>query len=976
MVRLTTAGDVDPTFAFDGSVGPCAAARLLALQDDGKVLVAGREGLGTWVVRRLSASGAPDSAFGTAASPRATLGSTRGPTASRWTAPAGSCWRATTGAGRPCCGSPQTGGAIESFGVSGVWSPLSNWNADARSVAPGPNGTVLVGVQFTDGQSPNAILRLTDSGALDFTYSGDGLATLHSGAVPDRLVPSADGRVLFADSDHVGRVSASGAVDFITRVFTPTWGSGALAFTGGGRVVRAADGGLGFRAATVSATGVVSDVSTVPSPVLDGATMLPRKVLPVSDGVLVAGSGGGDSVALAHLGADGTPRWSRVDADRGRYLGAAAAPDGSTAIVTADSLVRYSGDGERLGSVTLGFSASAVALQPDGRVLVAGTEFRPAELQIALRVVRYTADGELDPTFSGDGRFEHLAPIPFGQWFVANGLTVQGDGKVVVAGALEDMFVIRLTPDGELDTTFSGDGIASGLGWNAREPLSNAWNVAALDGGLFLDTPSYPVHLLDDGAIDRSFVSDVFATVNGRPGADGRLIVARKVPNTDRARLQRLDPDGALDPQFGVREFAVGELVVTAPASDGATLIASAEDGDLVLRRLLGGGAIPPARAVLRDFSYTTVPEGDSGEQVVPVTFDLAQAWPQDVTFRLTPGGTARRGEDYRLGADVLTIPAGQTRATVPVTVLGDTADEGDETIRLTATAVTPNLRVLAYSGTSQVQLTDEAGDDGPAPRPPRHRTRPRPRPPRPPRRRPRRPTRPRRRRRRPARPRRRRRPPRHGDGDRHGDGVARPDRHGDGDRHGVARPDADRVAVAGRRHAHPDRDVAAGLLPRAEGPHAPAPHRAGRRGHLHRQARRHHAHRHVAVPRAQARRLRPRLRHAAHHGAAQRRRAQGRAAHPEGERRAQRGRGEADGPVDGSGSMIASAPVPPAIASSASRRGSPRPAAAPRAGTRPARRRSRSARRRPGTRGRARRRTRSGSPAAPRRAGRAPRPG
>ena len=120
-----------------------------------------------------------------------------------------------------------------------------------------------------------------------------------------------------------------------------------------------------------------------------------------------------------------------------------------------------------------------------------------------------------------------------------------------------------------------------------------------------------------------------------------------------------------MDPLFGTRELALGEAVVTEPAAGGATLVASAADGQLELRRLLGGGAIPPARAVLKDFSNATVPEGDDGEQEVLVTLDLAQAWSQDVTFRLTSVGTARVGEDFAFADALITIPAGQTRATV-----------------------------------------------------------------------------------------------------------------------------------------------------------------------------------------------------------------------------------------------------------------------------------------------------------------------
>ncbi len=224
------------------------------------------------------------------------------------------------GGGRPVVLRLTAGGQRDgTFGAAGVWSPLTGWRATGRSVAPGPNGTVFVGLQVTDGGSPNAIVRLTAAGAHDVTYA----PTLHSGAVPGKLVPLADGRLLFADSDHVGRVSASGALEFITRVFTPTRGQGPLALQGDGRVVRAEEG-LGYRAATVGAAGAVSDVVSAAAPELAGATILPRTIVPVDDGMVVAGGSGPpenrNGVALARLDQDGAPRWTRVDMDLGQLL--------------------------------------------------------------------------------------------------------------------------------------------------------------------------------------------------------------------------------------------------------------------------------------------------------------------------------------------------------------------------------------------------------------------------------------------------------------------------------------------------------------------------------------------------------------------------------------------------------------------------------------------------------------------------------
>lgn len=99
---------------------------------------------------------------------------------------------------------------------------------------------------------------------------------------------------------------------------------------------------------------------------------------------------------------------------------------------------------------------ASVAVQADGKlVVVAASEYRPKFL-----VLRYTADGLLDTTFSGDG----LAVVSFGMGtgLFGNDVAITPDGKIVVVGvalATTARFAVaRLTSDGSLDTTFSGDG--------------------------------------------------------------------------------------------------------------------------------------------------------------------------------------------------------------------------------------------------------------------------------------------------------------------------------------------------------------------------------------------------------------------------------------------------------------------------------------------------------------------------------------
>src|SRR5262249_54899389 len=94
-------------------------------------------------------------------------------------------------------------------------------------------------------------------------------------------------------------------------------------------------------------------------------------------------------------------------------------------------------------------SALAVALQPDGKAVVAG----PAGNQIAL--ARYNTDGSLDRTFGAAGQV--LTDLS-GEYVAGNrpkGLALQSDGKIVVVGGTA---VARYNADGSLDMGFGAGG--------------------------------------------------------------------------------------------------------------------------------------------------------------------------------------------------------------------------------------------------------------------------------------------------------------------------------------------------------------------------------------------------------------------------------------------------------------------------------------------------------------------------------------
>lgn len=108
------------------------------------------------------------------------------------------------------------------------------------------------------------------------------------------------------------------------------------------------------------------------------------------------------------------------------------------------------------------------------------------------------------------------------------------------------------------------------------------------------------------------------------------------------------------------------------PGADGAN------DGyfDALLLRSLRAAALSVADA--------TVVEGDAGSQDAPFAVTLSCPVDRDLQIGYaTEDGTAVAGSDYRETRGTLTLPAGSASGTVPVPVLGDTANEPNETFRL-----------------------------------------------------------------------------------------------------------------------------------------------------------------------------------------------------------------------------------------------------------------------------------------------------
>ena len=193
-------------------------------------------------------------------------------------------------------------------------------------------------------------------------------------------------------------------------------------------------------------------------------------------------------------------------------------------------------------------TATAIAVRPDGKIVVAGYTLKSDDTR-DFAVAQLNPNGVLDGSFGTGGK----ATVDLGGDEAAYAVALQPDGKIVLAGYRsngtngEDLAVTRLTPDGVVDDSF---GLIDGTA-----------NV-----NLFGDEQAYGVAVQPDGKI----VAAGF-TSNGASGSD--------------FLVTRLNPDGLADDSFGTGSVATVDL----GGDDVAYAMALQPDGDIVV----GGATFP-----------------------------------------------------------------------------------------------------------------------------------------------------------------------------------------------------------------------------------------------------------------------------------------------------------------------------------------------------------------------------------------------
>jgi uncharacterized delta-60 repeat protein len=253
--------------------------------------------------------------------------------------------------------------------------------------------------------------------------------------------------------------------------------------------------------------------------------------------------------------------------------------------------------------------ANAVVLQPDGKIVTAGSTNDGGNYEIA--VVRYNADGSLDLSFDTDGKVVTSVGRDDDLGYA---VALQPDGKIIVAGASKsskkgnyDIALTRYNTDGALDTTFDGDGkltadIARGDDYGRAVAIQSDGKIVV--AGHYNDGTYDKIVVLrfnSDGSFDNSFDGDGKVTTAIGPNndygfamvlqPDSKIVVAgySKVGNTYDFAVVRYNSNGSLDTAFD------GDGMVTTAvnfSNDYGYAVALQPDGKIIVAGSAVGGGL------------------------------------------------------------------------------------------------------------------------------------------------------------------------------------------------------------------------------------------------------------------------------------------------------------------------------------------------------------------------------------------------
>jgi uncharacterized delta-60 repeat protein len=546
LVRLNADGSVDPS--FNVGTGPGLTfyksppiVRALASLPNGKVLVAGEfdsfNGQTTHSVVRLNADGTVDASFASVLAPAAIVGGLAVQPDGKVLVTGGFFTNTNNEPGITRL--TTTGARDASFTPPAYTNTFLGSFPDAGPLLQ-PDGKILLsGYLLPTGTTKNNFVRLNPNGTEDTSFkvvSGQSEAASVIGL-------QADGTILVGGNFNtfngmetsLGRLTSTGAPD---PAFVPSIQQPGIVTA----MVRQTDGQLLLAGDFIELSGQhvhrlvrLTAVGTLDAAYAAAVGLLPSQVTSLAlqaDGKLLAGTVRGVGRFLISGAPD--PAFTSFS-DQAYVVAVAVQPDGKIMVggvfqVQANgsyyrNLVRLSSNGtldpgfvvaDTQSDIPYIINNNALLVQPDGRVVVAGLVFGSSGQQGKL--LRYETTGALDASFSSSLSFA-MAANNSNSYVYLSALALQADGKLLVGGHFDAVDgapranLARLTATGAVDAGFvppaSLTGDVSAL---AVQP-----NGRVLVGGSFT-TGAYTnlVRVLPTGTLDTSFAP----TANPTTGSD------------------------------------------------------------------------------------------------------------------------------------------------------------------------------------------------------------------------------------------------------------------------------------------------------------------------------------------------------------------------------------------------------------------------------------------------------------------------
>lgn len=429
-----------------------------------------------------------------------------------------------------------------------------------------PDGKIIV-VGSSDGKV--LLARYTAVGVLDTTFGTGGkvLTTIGTSAVTNGIVRQKDGKLVVCGSTDgdafVARYSSSGVLD-------ASFGTGGVTVTDFG------GNDYAMKVALLS-TGKIIAVGAKKDANRDFAI-----ACYLSNGALDTGFDGDGKLLVDFNGFNDEGSGLVVLADDRFVVSgySATATDADFALVRCMPDGTFDTSFDTDGKVVTDINGTngndygnAVCLDTNGNIIVVGSsDAIGGTYHMAL--ARYNvADGSLDTSFAGTGKFVASTINPAGS--DSSSVTVQTDGKILVAGGTSNssqFITLRYTTGGILDTNFSGDGqVTETFGLASMGPskiLVQGNGRILIVGTAYNPGNAYDILLLryqgdplPDIAVDQTtFLEDEVSTVSW-----GQMLPTATLTKTFTIRNAGLAPlTGFAITQDGPN---AGDFILTAPAT-------------------------------------------------------------------------------------------------------------------------------------------------------------------------------------------------------------------------------------------------------------------------------------------------------------------------------------------------------------------------------------------------------------------------